>query len=449
MKSPIPCEHPRIIPVPNLKDLVLRFKAFVLNGVVHKLTLEQVIAYGRKWPYEMFSPKHLDPMNYDQSYVFNMNTGECYPMYMVVPCGKCTICQDRRIKEWGFRCHCESAVSSTIPLFITPSYNDESLPSDGVSKDDVQRFFKRLRIALERLGYKTKLRYFLTSEYGSEEYTNRPHYHGVIWNFPYLDDNFNLGMDMARDLIETCWQKGFVNCKPLLAGGTMYVAKYMGKDNKAPKGKNENFWLCSRKPGLGYEVAKQYESFYLENPSEFMIEVFDRYTGKTIERSLPTYFKRMYFPSVSDVLPLDIRRDFAHFVDLYHCMVDQNSRINGFDSELNEVLRNSYKWILNKFWMLSRPYVDRDRKNFTYIRLNARHREFLEETFLQFRTEFYALYDRLYYYDIDEHYIDYILSLKEIRNSCRLLRPPMIYDTDQLLYDIDQQKLKWKIKRKF
>ena len=104
---------------------------------------------------------------------------------------------------------------------------------------------KRLRILLERMGFDVahKLRYFIVSEYGSPEKTFRPHYHGILWNFPYLDDNRLLNDVMTQEVIEKAWSYGFVKCLPLLTGGAAYVMKYMRKDGKVPPGKNKPFWM--------------------------------------------------------------------------------------------------------------------------------------------------------------------------------------------------------------
>ena len=106
-----------------------------------------------------------------------------------------------------------------------------------------QLFMKRLRILLERMGFDVayKLRYFIVSEYGSPEKTFRPHYHGILWNFPYLDDNRLLNDVMTQEVIESLVLWFCQVSPPLLTGGAAYVMKYMRKDGKVPPGKNKPF----------------------------------------------------------------------------------------------------------------------------------------------------------------------------------------------------------------
>lgn len=133
----------------------------------------------------------------------------------VFTCGKCDSCISRQRTDWRVRAYyesrdCLSRSRKSFVLFDTLTYCDDAIkrysdifPDMSIpsmlnefcfSRDDVQKFFKRLRINLKRAGYRFSsgdLRYILTSEYGTSEETNgfrnthRPHYHILFFvSFP-------------------------------------------------------------------------------------------------------------------------------------------------------------------------------------------------------------------------------------------------------------------------
>lgn len=111
--------------------------------------------------------------------------------FTMLPCGKCTECRIKKVKEWSARCLAEKKTSDNV-YFVTLTYSDENLKFrevDGVNfpilcKEDVQKFFKRLRKHF--FGNSAgNIRYFLSGEYG--EKTLRPHYHAIIYNMPLND----------------------------------------------------------------------------------------------------------------------------------------------------------------------------------------------------------------------------------------------------------------------
>lgn len=112
-------------------------------------------------------------------------------MFTMLPCGRCTECRIRKVKEWSARCLAEKKTSKNA-YFVTLTYSDDNLRFQSVDdnlipvlvKKDCQLFFKRLRKALFG-SKKGDLKYFLSGEYG--EKSLRPHYHAIIYNLP-LDD---------------------------------------------------------------------------------------------------------------------------------------------------------------------------------------------------------------------------------------------------------------------
>lgn len=111
-------------------------------------------------------------------------------------CGRCAECVENKRREWSFRTYHEvqSAFNNGCYVYVdTLTYSDSFLPRISQFIDvhqygiaDIscfnnkhyQDFLKRLRSSLKYQYKVDKIRYFLTSEYGTDErYTKRPHYH--------------------------------------------------------------------------------------------------------------------------------------------------------------------------------------------------------------------------------------------------------------------------------
>ena len=75
------------------------------------------------------------------------------------------------------------------------TYDDDHLPEHGqLWKDDLQRFFKRLR-------KKFKFRYVASGEYG--EKTRRPHFHIAFWVYFLNSHTFHLKWASPHLALET------------------------------------------------------------------------------------------------------------------------------------------------------------------------------------------------------------------------------------------------------
>jgi hypothetical protein len=209
------CEHPVIIRNPQLKELLITHRCYTTLTGDHYISFAQANYFKYRFPDYQFSPRRFKVTldNIDRFNIFNEKTGEVFPMFIQVPCGKCVLCRDKKAREWSFRATCENVFSESIPLFLTLTYNNENLPKYGVFKEEVQLFLKRLRISLDRLYYKHNLRYFACAEYGSK--SKRPHYHMLIWNFPREGSFRNIWN--VTHFIEKCWSKitGYDGKKPV------------------------------------------------------------------------------------------------------------------------------------------------------------------------------------------------------------------------------------------
>lgn len=301
------CSDSRIIWHPHAYHLCKKYRHFTTPSGLHHNSVMHV------------NKNHVTSKNIDKYTIVNPDTGETYPMFLQVPCGKCPLCLEKKSQQWSFRCLCESYMSNEPAYFVTLTYNNDNLPTAGVDPRALQLFFKRLRIALDRKSITHNIRYFAVSEYGSK--SGRPHYHICLFGYP----SANRTISTILHEIERAWSiptgqynsdgspvvspLGFAYCVPLIKGGINYVTKYMTKSPYQPKGMNNVFMLTSRKNGgIGSAYAESKRQHYLDHPDDVTISVPDIYSGKIITQSLPAYFKSKYFPSVSQCLPTEFTR---------------------------------------------------------------------------------------------------------------------------------------------
>ena len=112
-----------------------------------------------------------------------------------VPCMRCAECQKKYSDDWAFRAMLElsvqkKAVMITLTysdLFLwlqTKFYNDGTVNS--LQKEEPSRFMKRLRKAVGLTG----LRFLCSGEYG-KNYSQRPHYHIVLFGIDNTHPIFN------------------------------------------------------------------------------------------------------------------------------------------------------------------------------------------------------------------------------------------------------------------
>lgn len=188
------------------------------------------------------------------------NSGNEVSPTIYVDCGKCLNCKINKAREWTARLVHETQVSQST-IFITLTYDDEHLPSEGVRKQDVQDFISDLRKVCG-----PGIRYFFGSEYGeSDVATRRPHYHGFIFNAPdWLKDQpctgadrveTRLGKSGSKSLVNTyyndIWRRGFVTIGEFHPRRAGYLAHYYVDKADSPEGMSENFNLMSKRPGIG------------------------------------------------------------------------------------------------------------------------------------------------------------------------------------------------------
>ena len=198
-----------------------------------------------------------------------------------------------------------------VSCMLNLTYNDSWLPEHGqLFKDDLQRFFKRLRKA----GF--KFRYVASGEYGDQ--TKRPHFHIALFGVDFSADRRIFGRaaggdrTYTSDVVLKVWPKGNHLIGALNFESAAYIARYILKKIKGLQlpeplyvdevtGEmvlpNPEFMLMSK--GIGRSWFRDY----------FMSDVFP--TGSVItsqgsKAPVPRYYKTLLKEVGSD-LALDMQ----------------------------------------------------------------------------------------------------------------------------------------------
>lgn len=342
------CSDPAIILNPHLRDLILTYQNYHVNGKEYKI--HKFSKWYTDFPYHVFKKirKHVTMTHDDnpRKKPFNeIDLSQCYiigkdgihePLFMPVPCGKCVLCTEKKANEWVSRAMCESQTSMSPPYFFTLTYNSKCLPKNGVRKGACQRFMKRFRINVERYcGFKCNIRYFICAEYGT--LSGRPHYHGILWNLPLLEHSH------VVDLVQKSWSRqvskdfydslssdvdkyghpiykfvdpldgrhrmlyGYTKTSLCNDGRVRYCMKYMRKECNIPQGKKPIFFLSSRRGGLGSAWIEKHMQEYRNNPALMDVQFTDIWSSEMYRGCLPSFFKSKIAPTTSRLISKEIR----------------------------------------------------------------------------------------------------------------------------------------------
>lgn len=216
------------------------------------------------------------------------------PLLLDVPCGHCAECKKNKRKEWRFRTYHE--VESTVKnggyvYFDTLTYAPEHVPmlSHFVDLDFIndsireysqtknieptfiednmcfnsshwRNFLKNLRRQLDYHHKGITFRYFLTSEYGTDErYTHRPHYHVL-----FFVNSRSLSPYVFSELVSKCWSYGRTDGLPYQ--GREYVADHVFGYNLGTNSETYRDFI----------KVSNYVSKYITKDSTFQKEIDNR-----------------------------------------------------------------------------------------------------------------------------------------------------------------------------
>lgn len=196
---------------------------------------------------------------------------------LLVPCGKCGSCLERKISDYTIRCK-EEAKNSYQSFFVTLTYEKDPVQ---LYRRDLQTYFKRMRKAGARFSY------FALGDYGDK--FGRPHYHVLVFlksEFPkeYFYPLWLSGRDQTR-------RRGFVKVDPLTPGRICYVVAYgfLAKLDGPKDGRQKPFFLISKRPAIG--------AAYLTREIKRWHKRGDRwyYLDHRWKKPLPRYFRDKIF----------------------------------------------------------------------------------------------------------------------------------------------------------
>lgn len=247
-----------------------------------------------------------------------MNLTECInPIYIRsqhkhFPCGKCEYCRKVWLNDWSTRL-CMQKELSQYTICCTLTYNDAHLKYvNGVpalSKDDIQKFFKRFRKTLNKDYPDCSVQYFISGEYGSSFL--RPHYHAILFinskNLGYSHFDF-------QTIILNKWQQGYVQFQSNNNLSISYLAKYIGKTTGISDYAEANslpipFVLMSRNPAIGAKYLEKDNNFEvhfksLENNKVMLPGMSDKIIPKYIRRQVyqhyPKHIKEKFYQKLFD-----------------------------------------------------------------------------------------------------------------------------------------------------
>lgn len=149
--------------------------------------------------------------------------------------------------------------------FVTITYNDESLPKNGMLQpQELTLFLKRIHNDLLRKRGKG-IRYYACGEYGEERH--RPHYHACIFDLPLNDLKYYKTTAIGETLftskyLERMWPHGFNTVGALTFESAAYTARYVTKkwneETLEMYGYIQPFARMSRRPGIGATWFEKY-----------------------------------------------------------------------------------------------------------------------------------------------------------------------------------------------
>lgn len=232
-----------------------------------------------------------------------------------VPCRQCYGCRVRKTIDWALRCTHELQAHKGVGVFLTLTYDNENIPSDGgLVKSHLRSFHDSLRKRIKPSNYK----YFQCGEYGDK--TNRPHYHLLLFGFDFPDKTLwstnRMGHKYYRSkILEKSWKKGNCMIAELNYQTACYTARYCQKKITGDAAKEHytrfdsdtgeifevlpEFHTQSNKPkGIGYSWLTKY--LYDVFPSDEVV-----HDGKTFP--VPRY----YYDELEKINP-DLRAQVEH-----------------------------------------------------------------------------------------------------------------------------------------
>lgn len=170
----------------------------------------------------------------DHSITFSMKEAIPGLQTFQIECRKCLPCRLNQAREKAIRCYHESKMHDDN-IFLTLTYNEESLESPRLIYKHFQDFMKRLRESTPN-----KITYMVTGEYG--EKNKRPHWHAIIFNYTPNDPKPKYITELGEQVytsqkLTDLWSYGNIEYGTVTMDSASYVARYAAK--KLTHGKDQ------------------------------------------------------------------------------------------------------------------------------------------------------------------------------------------------------------------
>lgn len=265
--------------------------------------------------------------------------------YVEIPCGTCTGCRMEYAENWAVRCVLEARQWKNNCV-LTLTYDNEHLPKmpkidittgeileENVTlcKEDVQKFFKRLRKTFKEKYNQDNIRFFMCGEYGDKN--GRPHYHIILFNCEIPDKKFfkynNNGFKLYESKeVEKIWGMGDVKINDLSYEMCAYIARYVLKKQKGTnakatydaRGQIPEFTNMSRKPGIAYKYFEEHketiyetEEIWLQTKKALKAHKPSRYFDKKLEELEEEKFKQI--KTRRKIRAEDKKRTLEHIIE--------------------------------------------------------------------------------------------------------------------------------------
>ncbi len=153
------------------------------------------------------------------------------------PCRKCLPCRLNIAREKAIRATHEAKMHEDN-IFLTLTYNEQSLKSPKLQYRDFQLFMKSLREKINRNLYSKEERdekyipSMVTGEYG--ELNKRPHWHAILFNYNPGDGKHHYTTDHGEHVytsqtLHDTWGRGNIEYGSVTLDSAGYVARYAAK----------------------------------------------------------------------------------------------------------------------------------------------------------------------------------------------------------------------------
>ena len=251
---------------------------------------------------------------------------------------------------------------SCSAYFITLTYNNDNCPI-CVDKRDCQLFLKRFRKLLEP----HRIRFFLVSEYGED--FGRPHYHFILFNYPF--GMFQLREDLKKSwqLCDPFWFDKYKTVQLCCPAAINYVAKYCLANLDDPDPIDRTFMLCSRRPGIGACYLTPQMLAYLRD----RCDGFTKFKGRNF--LLPRFYENKIFNTPELKTTLKENRDVYHMddsdyveriaseynIDFRRALRIYEEQKRDFDRRIRKKLKNGKNDVKNHLYNNRRQKAEEER----------------------------------------------------------------------------------------